>query len=478
VTGVGGATKPSRPVTSTVSSSATGGDRNRILRIAWICSIGVVFTIQDPVLGKFRLSPADLLVMFFIFMMLWRGRPSAIGHVLRESVPRWLIGFSAVAVLIGTATAWSRLGYVPQWTWINRDVGTVFLLASCFLIASGPARPAAIAEALKWFLLSGSLVNAVALVGMGVRLYGDLPNRLIEGLSSLRLAGTMGNPNMFGGYLALVLIVQLCALMADRHTLKWPPIAQIINAALLTVGLLLTISRGAWLAAFGGTGIVLGIAAIYARRGQVAWPRFAAAASIGAILAVVTIMSLSGSLRAISEATVNPVSPLQDRTPVYDPQGGSFAEEFIRIARDRFGGVDRVAIARVALAKLSSPADVMFGIGTGVFLEESPDTPLRYRVLIHNVYVWVLVELGLIGLILFGGLLISMFVTVARALRSSQTLDVVPLALLGALTTLAVYFLSQDGLYRRYTWLVIGLVILFARSLRAGQTPTPTPVVD
>lgn len=133
-----------------------------------------------------------------------------------------------------------------------------------------------------------------------------------------------------------------------------------------------------------------------------------------------------------------------------------------------------MAIYQTALRMyLESPWSLLFGIGVGSFLEESARRPLQIRVLTHNTYLWALVELGLVGLLILFGFLLSMILGLVASLRRAAAPDAAPVALLAALGSVMVWFLSHDGLFHRHVWLILALVSLQARVGSGSNQVTP-----
>ncbi len=100
------------------------------------------------------------------------------------------------------------------------------------------------------------LLAALAEVGIGLLQVGLRlgPPHFLAGGVLMRAHGTFAQPNPYGGYLALVLPVALAAALAAPHP-RLRLLAWGVTMA-LAVGILLSLSRGAWLGALAAVSVV------------------------------------------------------------------------------------------------------------------------------------------------------------------------------------------------------------------------------
>lgn len=228
----------------------------------------------------------------------------------------------AIVVVMGSLVTWLRLGYLPRWTLINRDVGLVVMLGSCYLIASALSRPRLVSDLLSWFVVSASILNVVALVGALARYVWDVPNPMMYKWDSLRLAGFMRSPNSYGGYLAVALSVQVGGFVLKERLLGTPRWVEAANGIALLVGLLLTISRGSWLAALAGVLMVLLLTMTSLRRWRLSVRDFVAPALVSVVLLVLFLVTGVGGIRTAIRDWAGITSYLPgDRTQIYKPHG-------------------------------------------------------------------------------------------------------------------------------------------------------------
>jgi hypothetical protein len=446
----------------------TAGQRHGLILplgfyVAWVATVGVLFDIRWSWLGKIRLGLSDLILVLCAFRIFSQRGLSESGSWQRLPYGWWLAAFGLITVIMGNLVAWLRLGYLPQWTIVNKDIGMIVILGSYYLIASAPGQPRLVPDLLNWFVISASILNVIALVGAAARYIWDIPNPLMDGWNSLRLAGAMINSNGYGGYLAAVLSVQLSAFVVKEGMFGIPRWIQGANCTALLLGLLFTISRGSWFAALAGILVIMLVTTAMLHRWHLRISDLVAPVLVSMVLFMVLVLTgLGGLTIAVQDYTVPRLSEAHPH--LYAPYGPPSVAEFLRIASDPSGAADRIAINQIALKMyLESPWSILFGIGVGSFLEESAQTVLQTRILIHNVYLWVLVELGLLGFTVLIGLLLSKATGLLASLRGTKAPDYALMALLAALGSVLVRFLSSEASYQRYVWLILALVSLLVR---------------
>jgi O-antigen ligase len=112
---------------------------------------------------------------------------------------------------------------------------------------------------------------------------------------------------------------------------------------------------------------------------------------------------------------------------------------------------------------LSSP---LIGSGLGYFVEHFPRAN-GSSLIIHSSYLWVLAELGLVGLAVFGASALGLWRSVWRRVATDDGCQLA-LLLLAALATMS---LVQDMLFQRVTYFILGLALALA-SARASHVET------
>uniref|UniRef100_A0A7C5ENA0 O-antigen ligase domain-containing protein n=1 Tax=Desulfobacca acetoxidans TaxID=60893 RepID=A0A7C5ENA0_9BACT len=191
-------------------------------------------------------------ITFILLLVLWLGRLVVEGTTPIRFFP-WVSGpFLGLWLLSLLSTGRSDLPLVIKLCtlWLVMESWLIFLYFANHL----KERPRLITVALA-LLLAGALQSLIG-VGqylsgstLGLELFGEaktfMQMRAGEGLVS-RVSGTFGHPNNLGGYLAMVLQLNLALLFAPWRRSRKVALAGLL--LLLGTALLLTLSRGAWLA--------------------------------------------------------------------------------------------------------------------------------------------------------------------------------------------------------------------------------------
>jgi O-antigen ligase len=251
-----------------------------------------------------------------------------------------------------------------------------------------------------------------------------------------RLTGAGLNPNQLGELLIVAIV--LAATLATNH--RWTLMARVAAlaaAALAAVSLYLTLSRGALL----GLGVALLLAPFAVGRGRRA----------GALLLVA--LTIAGTVTWFT--AIAPASALE-RVTHPERAGGSGREDLWRVGWRMF------------------EAHPIEGVGAGNFPVSSihyllrPGATQRDQYIIdtpkvvHNIYLNVLSELGLVGFTLFSIIIVSCLWSVLRAARTfarrgqpvmEKLTRGLFIALVGHLA--ALFFSSQ--LYSKQLWLLLAL---------------------
>ena len=203
--------------------------------------------------------------------------------------------------------------------------------------------------------------------------------------------------------------------------------SQVVRTAVVVVlatALVLTLSRGAFVAVGGAIAVIL----VVERVGVTNWIRYVA---VGCLALLVALLSgLIGA--AIDEFEARPDN-VASRQTLVDEALDSFVDS---------NGV---------------------GLGLGTQLA-------RHGEIVHNTGIQMLVETSLVGLSFFAALVIVPMHAASRVRRFDRELGS---ALLGGQTVVVIASLGIDVLYQRHWWLLIGLC-----AVGGGVARGPTPAAD
>ena len=203
-------------------------------------------------LEPFQPWKAALLRVGGLALLAWVATEFALRRPLRISLPGALTG--AALAWIGVCTLSAFAGVAPRVSWMGEPAQregllTAVALAGLHLGAARAHRAAADVRGTLRVVAVGALAAAgyaqLQLAGLDPVGWSGLSLYHAEGSSALRPAGPLGNPILLGVVLAAALPLVL-ARLAERDA---DPARYVPAAALITASLLMTLSRGAWLAA-------------------------------------------------------------------------------------------------------------------------------------------------------------------------------------------------------------------------------------
>lgn len=398
------------------------------LAMAWVAltlselSIGVaLFTVVVffPALGIAKAAGLLLALSWLATVVSRRARPSL------------LTGRPIFAGALTLFVVWAALGLL----WAKRpDLAAdaaLTLILSCTLfpiVIAAVREPRHVRRVWVAFVVGALLTATIGLLAPGSALPDD------EG----RLAGAAGvGPNQLGGYLTVAAILAV-TLACDRRV---PALgrAALAGAAALCLPLqLMTGSRGALL----GLGVALIAAPFVVGRGQRA---------VVAALAALTV--LSGAAFFLTAA---PDTIVQRITQV-DTSGSGRTD----IWRMGWRMVEAHPVTGVGAGNFSvSSVDYLLRPGAtqrSVYIVDQPKVP-------HNIYLEVLAELGVLGLALFGVIVVtSVLSTLAAArvsgLRGDRETELLARGLLLALLAMLVAAFFSSELFSKQLWLLLALAI-------------------
>jgi hypothetical protein len=261
------------------------------------------------------------------------------------------------------------------------------------------------------------VIAAVASAAVAcLALFTPLPGReaFVDGP---RAQGLFKDPNVFGPFLVPAALILMEESVAPR-LLRLRLATKLLLLSVLTVGVLFSFSRAAWLNLAVGAFVLFAILAL--RRGG---------ARRAMTLLVVVLLAVAALLAAVSATST--AGFLQERATfqIYDVQ--------------RFGA---------QLSGLDLATQYPLGIGPGQFERVS-------ELSAHSTYVRALAEQGLLGLLVFLGLMV---LTLGFAARSAalglSTYGIGSAALLAAWCGVLANSLFIDTLHWRHLWLLAALI--------------------
>ncbi len=389
--------------------------------------------------------PLDIGQVFFLAWLIFWG----LHHVvLRRRLPRLWLSPVAIAVLIFLLVAGlSLFNAVSVSAWL-REWLKWLSVALVILIVGSSMQDRSWRWPVRALLLSGA-VNAT--IGLYQFFGGSGALHFLVGGRYFRAFGTFGQPNPLGGFMALLLPLALCLLLAGlkrwyqsrRQSDLLSLCAWTVPTALLLAGLVASWSRGAWLAFLVAMLVTL-----------LALPRrlFHGLLLAGAVMIFAVFLWSTGMLPASLGGRI--ASSTEDYFGFQDMRGAVISPE-------NFAVVERLAHWQAAIDMAT--ANPWTGAGLGNFehvyanfqLINWPEA-LGHA---HNFWLNQLAETGVTGLAAWCGMwLVVVLLTLQARNHPDDQARLVVVGLLGAWTSLGVHSLF-DNLFVNNLFLHVGFLL-------------------
>jgi len=340
-------------------------------------------------------------------------------------------------------------------------VWVIYVLVLNFLDTREAA--AAFLRRILWAGIIGSAIGILAFVSASLGF--DFGGAEVSQAAAERLTqaygayGIMEEPNIFGSFTGAMLVVSVvlvAALPRDDSTIKELKLAK-WTAGISAVGLVLSFTRAAWIGAVLGLVGCLFAVGKWTRRGR---RRIVVPLVVVASVIVVLFIAPGSTGEFFRFKLLNLVN-LQSQSAVL-----------------------RLLTYSLALDQTSTHPLVGWGTFTFAPLTAQGNDFQQFEswrnFWIGNFALLALHDTGAIGLLLWCGMLWSSIVRGARAAVALRPIDVHAsihaLALVGAVVSLLIPFLTTTGFSMAYPWLLMGLLGAHARlGATIPATPEPEP---
>jgi hypothetical protein len=487
--------------------------------LLWVAALGI--QVPSPI-ANFRFSPSDLVLLALLLLLSVTSTRNVVA-ALRPTRLHVLLLLLLAALALGGMVALLRTGVLVREAWLNKGVG-FFVLAAVVIVVRTVVRDArGVERALATLLIGGSATIWLAALD---EIITAAATQIVPGV---RFRGFLLNPSANALFIATVLMVQLAFLWrpSTGRSVVW---LQRINAVTLALLLVATLSRSTWLAALIALAVIwmvtrhrqttqlIAFAVVLALAfeplravtepiveqfqqgsGAVSMretsPLKEPSPQVAAILDGTSTLSIpSSNWRVVSDSssacaqTVGSPVPSDESAPAVTDRGkaerlapagepgavliglGILAKYVVsagQTAMDRHGGTDRLALDAIGLRLwLSSPSTVATGIGLGVFCQVTPYTSFGVPLILHSTYLWLPVELGVLGLAV-AVFLLYLTVWFIRRLRTTGPANRhIALAIVGSLVMLTTWIALNEGSYQRLLWLMLALASVIVVPVR------------
>lgn len=410
--------------------------------LPWLTALAFQFTLTLSLQGSaIRMSLADVLVpLAFLLTFGFACHRAGVRFAFDRAVPRWPLllwgGLTTAWVTYALFVGYHETGSWSGWALQNKYFGWYAL---AFFVVSGFAFERLVPRFGPRFLAAYVVVAwGIAFLTIGaflLALWVELPKVFLLG-PDFRAVGMLVNPNAFGLATAIAIVLQL----SGRFPLPESRWLRVVGLGLLLAVLVLTGSRSSWVAFTVAVVIMTVVQRWEWRNLKLAVPLAAA------VLAV--LVSLQPAQTVVLEGG--------------EPKRVYFGRDVV-VTANHVGVSHRMEQLEGSIALWSSAP--LTGAGLGVYLHRETELGKRAPQQIHNTYLWLLAETGLVGFVLFTGFFVTLLVGSWRGRRHDDCL-LIAIPILGMFGLFAVL---QEALYQRHIWFLAGILVarLLAEKSRA-----------
>jgi hypothetical protein len=412
--------------------------------------------------GPFRSAVSDLFMLPVLAhtAMRIRQRKERLTYSTL-TIPFAVMGAAfAIATVIAIVNTGGLSGYVL----VNRLAGLLYLVAGFYTLLILTRSFDDITMVARWFVIGVSAANVMALL-VTLAAFAGFHNG-VYAVDNLRLFGWVGNPNLFGGVLLTAAMIELGCLSFSStirlRKLRWA------NVWLMAVALVLTVSRGAWLASGVGAAGLWAVLMLARPLRPNLRPAYYGVLAVWGILPAIALAgilnaNLVGGMGSLSDRVTELRARSKPQAEVA-PAARQSLEHSLRAALEVRGSVmnargllDRGAILHLGWSVYAaSTQSMLLGIGLGTFFSISA-AHMGFPLIIHNTFAWFLIELGPIGLtailLIWGRTAHNLWV----ACNAGDERRELAVGLFGAFAAMTIFWLVNEGFYQRHYWLIFAL---------------------
>lgn len=385
--------------------------------LCWLICLGV--QIPLPFI-ELRLAISDFFLLPFLVFILFGKK-----FIFRSFL---LFDFLCCGILFAVGMVQHVLitGKITSYALVNKSIGILVLFTSFLFMINACKDVRSLSRALKVFVVTTGFLNILYLIGYLPLCPEYLRTVFLYG--GLRLRGLLVDPNAYGGLLVVAFFLHLPFMHMEPKS--WNN--RVVFFSLL-LGVFLSFSRSAYLAF--GAGIALTVVlSPYLRR-------YTSIAFICALLLVIFI--------------------------VLSPYGSVLLGRILSTSQL----VSRAIIVEAALRAFSEHPFI--GVGLGSFFELSQDYGLPWKQIVHNTYIWFLVDFGVIGFFLFLLVFLHVFAMgwylVLSFRQRRDPFFHFAVVVLASLFAMAVFAASIESLYQRHLWMLLGALEILRKYNREAK---------
>ncbi len=433
------------------------GFKQNVTLFIWLAvAISLHFLVDIyPAGSRLRVGATDLILPFMIIPVIYEIiKHKHLQRLGRPSVYPWFIAISLwffVSLYIGYQ-------YIDEWlSWalINKTLGWYVLLGyfSCgawFVLQKEEIHH----YFLKGWFLSGWFICEYTIVEHMLWQYG-----ILDSWQLVRAEGFYSNANAFGCAMVVMLLFQLPYMKMKKLFPSW---LHALGAALTLLAIFFSASRSA----------ALGLA--FALPLLIWWRLPGLKAFLNVIFALVLIC-LFGLVSIMTLETMEMRNTVTGTGSNGHNMKHYKMKRIVMMRNASKGGIaHRIVLTKSAITQWQKSP--VMGIGLGTFYwrqindEDELSSVVQDPAVIHTSVLWILTEMGLIGLFLFTGFIVSAFIALWKANNRQPTQPIIQASILILIAMIGIS-IGTEALYQRYFWLFLGMGLALANvSDKTGNT--------
>jgi len=421
--------------------------KNIFLILASLLVIGCQFQFTPNILGTaIRMSLSDIIlpvVWINIIFLSWGKHFSFKVHGLLY--PACILAVFSLWMTSSLLISYLYSGSLSSWALFNKFCGWFLVLGyfwfgvAVSLYLSKEYRN----QIIKIFLMTSWLISSIEFLTVVF----DKFNVVIPYFEpEFRLTGCFENPNAYGLFCVFCLLIHLPFVKA---ALLFRPIWHQFGLAINVVALIYSCSRSAYVA------LIIGVS-ILALKKQ--FP----SKIINSFWILLILLGISNFPFKLEYAYEKAGKPQSYKFEEYLPGKGISSHALRYYTNENlWNGKDGGAQERLETTKQALnlwKTHPLMGIGLGGFLEQQK-VPVGQRVALHNTPLWLMTEMGLVGLALMLSFMFVCFHDINKFIYHKKASDPLLKSVLAIMVGFAAASLVTELTYQRHLWFWLGLVL-------------------
>jgi O-antigen ligase len=386
-----------------------------------------------------RVSLSDMFLPVFIVILVIKF---SMGNITFKfnSIFVWLLVIS-IWLTVSLITGYLHTGQVTSWGLVNKYIGWYVLIG--YLIIGGFIWRIK-SDVPNYFFLKSFVVTTWGVAIIEIVHHVLVGAGVIDVLPETRIDGFSGNSNAYGLIVTTSLIIQI---VYYKNELLFSKRLMVAGILLSLLALALTISRGAWLGF-----ICASLSMLWFKKIPLKETLYTIVISI----IVVNLFLLSNSNGYFKGRD----NRLNKKIVTIDHK--YIKEKLLTISEGSIS--QRIDTAKSGINQWSKFP--MQGIGLGSFYiseikrTNNPERSSKkeFPLTLHNTFLWLLVETGLIGALLISAFVIYMLVKILSNIKGHQDDDmkIIAFSILMAAIGCSI---AMEVMYQRYIWLFLGCAL-------------------